>query len=246
MRRAAGQVEAEPARRARHPHRLLWSLLVLPVGFAVGLALLDFTPVLAGLCPQCFGFQEARDGIYLEVEDPEARSDFLRDYDLARSRVDEAFGADGPQPRVLVCFTKTCNSIMGGHDVHGLTFGAVLMYLAPQGRTPAIIAHELAHVALHDRIGLRAQRTFPAWVDEGIATYVSQDARFDLSARTCRPPADPLPVSAAQWRRLAGADHGRASTALYGGAACRVAQWVKAHPISGFDKLIAEHVGGGQ
>jgi hypothetical protein len=119
-----------------------------------------------------------------------------------------------------------------------MTYAAWMIYLSPNGLTTEVITHELAHVALHQRIGLHGQSQFPAWVDEGIATYISKDHRFDLHPETCVTFEQNRPQSASAWRRAAGRNEGRDSLLYYGPAGCYVAQWMKAHPITGFDSLI--------
>lgn len=225
-------------RRARIWRRVVLSVLALGLGFGIGLVVLGLTPVLAGLCPSCFGFSKVADNIYIEPGAGADGSDILRRYEIASDRVETAFGSIEAHPRVLVCFTDTCNALMGGHQTLALTYGDKLFYLGPYGHDTAIIAHELAHVVLHARLGLRGQSQFPAWVDEGLATYVSRDGRFDLDPETCDAAQVDLPVKAKDWRRFAGVEAGKYSDLYYGSAGCKVAKWLKAHPVSGVTDLI--------
>jgi len=227
--------------RARIWRRVLLSILALVTGFGIGLAVLGMTPVLAGLCPNCFGFSKVGDHIYIEPNAGADGSDILRRYEIATDRVEAAFGPIAAHPRVLVCFTQTCNALMGGHQPLALTYGDKLFYLGPYGHDTAIIAHELAHVVLHAQLGVRGQYSFPAWVDEGIATYVSGDARFDLDPATCDDAQVDLPVADHDWRRVAGYEAGKDSDLYYETAGCKVAKWLKAHPVSGLDGLIKAH-----
>lgn len=228
-------------RRKRIWHRVVLSVLALCIGFGVGLVALGLTPVLAGLCPGCFGFSKVADGIYIEPNAGADGSEILRRYGVATNRVEAAFGPIATHPRVLVCFTETCNAVMGGHKTLALTYGDKLFYLGPYGHSTAIMAHELSHTVLHARLGLRGQSGFPAWVDEGIATYVSRDPRFDLDPITCEDTRVDLPAKAKDWRRIAGREEGKFSDRYYGAAGCNVAKWMKAHPISGLDGLIETH-----
>ncbi|WP_460274521.1 eCIS core domain-containing protein [Celeribacter sp. ULVN23_4] len=221
----------------RLSHRIGLSTIALVLGIGLGLLVLGFTPVMAGVCPGCFGFQKIAPGVYSELTGPRSSKEMLRRLTLAEIRVGRVFDIE-KRPRVLICFTETCNNVMGGMDARAMAYGSHLFYLSPRGHDTEIIAHELAHVALHRQIGLRAQAHFPAWVDEGIATWVSRDPRFDLRADTCDPGLGPLPELAQDWRHSAAA---RDATA-YGQAACRVAIWMKSHPVSGINGLIAEHL----
>lgn len=239
IRRAADK----STRRGRLWRRVVLSFLALVFGFVVGLVALGLTPVLAALCPGCFGFTKIADGIYIEPNAGADGSEILRRYTVATQRVERAFGPIEKHPRVLVCFTETCNAVMGGHQTLALTYGDKLFYLGPYGHNTAIIAHELSHVVLHARLGMRGQKHFPAWVDEGIATYVSQDARFDLDPSSCEAIQEDLPTSAKDWRRTAGREAGKYSDLYYGAAGCKVANWLKAHPVSGLEGLIEAHRG---
>lgn len=220
------------SRRTRH--RLAVSALALALGFGLGLMFLGLSPVLAGVCPGCFGFKKVAPQVYSELRGPTTSKEMLRRLALAEERVEAVFGPQ-TRPRILICFTATCNNVMGGMTARAMTYGNHLFYLTPQGHDTEIIAHELTHVALHRQIGLRAQRQFPAWVDEGIAVWVSRDPRFDLNPDTCDPGAGALPLKAHDWRHSEAARNASA----YAEAGCRVAQWAKAHPVSGIEGLIA-------
>ena len=223
---------------SRHTrHRLAVSALALALGFGLGLMLLGLSPVLAGVCPGCFGFKKVAPQVYSELRGPTTSKEMLRRLALAEERVEAVFGPQD-RPRVLICYTQTCNKVMGGMTARAMTYGSHLFYLTPRGHDTEILIHELTHVALHRRIGLRAQRRFPAWVDEGIATYVSRDPRFDLNPETCDPGHGELPLKAQDWRHSAAARDASA----YAQAGCRVAQWAKSHPVSGLDGLIAQHL----
>jgi hypothetical protein len=231
----------QATRRVRILRRVVLSVLALVMGFGIGLAVFGLTPVLAGLCPSCFGFSKVADNIYIEPGAGADGREILRRYEIATTRVEAAFGPISTHPRVLVCFTDTCNAVMGGHQAFGLTYGDKLFYLGPHGHDTIIIAHELAHVVVHAQIGWRGQHSFPAWVDEGIATYVSRDTRFDLDPASCDDAQVDLPVAAKNWRHSAGLEAGKYSGLYYGSAGCRVAKWLEAHPVSGLDGLIKAH-----
>lgn len=226
------------ARRWAHPicHRLCLVLIALLGGFGLGLLALGYTPVLAGFCPGCFGFHKIGPNVYSERIGPETAGEMLRRLERAEARVAAVFGPQ-ERPQILICYTDTCHRVMGAGDVRAMTYGLHLFYLTPDGHDVEIIAHELAHVALHRQIGLKGLRYFPAWLDEGVATYVSRDPRFDLDPATCDPGGGELPLAAADWRHSDGAR----DASYYAAAGCRVARWVKAHPISGFEDMLLEY-----
>ena len=217
--------------------RLLLSLVALVCGFGGGLVALGYSAFLAGLCPTCAGFHEIAPRTYVEVRDPKRASTLLQRLEIAQARVEGHFGSF-ERPVMLFCYTPTCNKLLGDLRSRAMAYGAHLIYFGPDGQQTEILAHELAHIALHQDIGLRQLGRFPAWVDEGIATYVSRDPRFDLNAATCDPGQGALPDTARAWRRSSGASDAR----YYAQAGCRVAQWVARHPISGFDALVAAHL----
>ncbi|WP_417239487.1 eCIS core domain-containing protein [Celeribacter halophilus] len=212
-------------------------LVALGLGFGIGLGLLGRSPVLAGVCPTCFGFREIAPQVYSELRGPTTSVPLLTRLARAEARVADVFGPQA-RPRILICYTETCNKVMGDMDARAMTYGSHLFYLTPDGHDTEIIAHELTHVALHRQIGLRGQMGFPAWLDEGIAVWVSRDPRFDLNPDTCDPGQGALPIKSHDWRHSAAARDASA----YAQAGCRVAQWVKSHPVSRLDGLIARHL----
>ncbi|GAA3871555.1 hypothetical protein [Celeribacter arenosi] len=209
----------------------------LCTGFSLGLVALGYTPLLAAICPPCFGFEKAAEGLYVETRDEGFGDEMARRYARATQRVEAAMGPIATRPIVLVCLTETCNEVMGGNKTRAMTYGSRIFYLGPHGHDTDIIAHELTHVVIHQRIGLRALNRFPAWVNEGIATYVSQDARFDLDPATCLPSAQSMPENADAWRSSAGASDG----SLYADSGCLVARWLSERPAVGIMDLIAVH-----
>ncbi|ATG47372.1 hypothetical protein CEW89_07205 [Celeribacter ethanolicus] len=218
-------------------HRIALSLIALVLGFGLGLVMLGLSPVVAGVCPGCFGFKKIAPEVYSELTGPTTSDEMLRRLVFAEARVEAAFGPQ-ERPRMLICYTETCNKVMGGMEVRAMAYGSHLFYLTPKGHDTEIIAHELTHVALHRQIGLKAQARFPAWVDEGIATYVSRDPRFDLNPESCDPGQGALPEKAHDWRHSMGAR----DASFYAEAGCRVARWLKAYPVSGIEGLVGAYV----
>jgi hypothetical protein len=94
--------------------------------------------------------------------------------------------------------------------------------LSPRGLDVAILAHEMSHVELHQRLGgIRV----PQWFDEGLAVLVGDDRRYIAprgSADRCLVrPDGPLPVSLDEWLTAAGANANE-----YAQAACAVSRWL--------------------
>jgi hypothetical protein len=99
--------------------------------------------------------------------------------------------------------------------------------LSPRGIDPVIAAHELSHVAFHERLGAQ-RKQIPQWFDEGLAVLVSDDSRYLLAktaADRCRVASDEeLPSTLDAWPSAASADE-----QVYAKAACRVSRWVGVH-----------------
>lgn len=80
------------------------------------------------------------------------------------------------------------NSPMLGIDVsHGQTnFAPVLpptILIGPQGRSVDVVAHELAHAELAQRVGfVRRELSVPTWFDEGLAMQVDHREAYNFEA----------------------------------------------------------------
>ena len=98
----------------------------------------------------------------------------------------------------------------------------VCVFIGPKGRSVDVVAHELVHAEVFERVGPWARATqLPVWFDEGLAMQVDYREAYDLSenfdtsfVRTLASPADFY---------TAGED---ALTMNYGSAKVEVARWV--------------------
>ena len=204
------------------------SLLLVLLG---ALALLAPASI-AYACPACYGLARVAPGLHVERGAPAEDVRALReDVGEARDRVAAFYGGRTAEPTILACHGEACDARLGGTGARAQAFGARFVHLSPRGWSGTILAHELAHIELHARIGFRAMalETLPAWFDEGLAVIVSRDGRhLDFSedgSIVCRATPDgALPETRAAWGREAGSG-GRP---LYAMAACRVAGWLEA------------------
>ena len=166
--------------------RFAYASLALILGFTIGLAAMGFSPVLAALCPKCFGFEKlststalpAQHRVYIEAGHEAEAQALAQHYVKAIDKVGTALAPFEKHPILLSCVTARCHALMGGHKALAITYGTALIYFSPKASQPHIVTHELSHVALHRKLGLKALGDFPTWVDEGIATYISQDRRL--------------------------------------------------------------------
>lgn len=185
----------------------------------------------AAVCPACYGFQEARSGIYVQKKTgDDERVAIVGTIDEARTKLTEFWGPLEAKPRILVCSDDDCFRRLGGGGRRGMSLFDRVAVLSPRGSNATIAAHELSMNELHHRIGLWAFATgrMPVWFDEGIAMYSSNDLRY-LSpagqANRCLVPAPAyLPTGMFEWNKTALVDH-----QLYAKAACRTTEWIASH-----------------
>jgi hypothetical protein len=194
-----------------------------------------FAPAAAAYaCPRCYGLTEAAPGIYVEARSSEAERARLVDRVAAAEGRVAAFYAKrlATRPTILACVSRACDRRLGGGGAKARAYGATFIHVSPGGWNATILAHELAHIELHERIGWRAlvSGALPAWFDEGLAVVVSRDPRYlsldgDGTEACLEPASDDLPASAREWGREAG----RADRPVYAMAACRVLYWLRGH-----------------
>ena len=215
------------------PRWLVATLVIaaaLPVTL-VAMALWSYPALAAALCAGCIGMERVEPHLVVDPAMPTAdRKPLTRLRLAARVEVETALGPIRTMPTLVVCSSTACDARMGGPGerrgarAQTLTtpFGTAIR-LGPTALDRTIISHELAHVRVHELVGLRRQITgdVPAWFDEGIATLVSRDPRHTTGA--C-PAAIALPVSPYDWAAASGRD-----AKLYARAACAVRAWLAAN-----------------
>lgn len=201
---------------------IAFSCAALLLGASVSL-IYALPAVAAGLCPACYGMQKLQANLYSDTHNP----DIAPTINAARARVTVVWGKTQSDPLILACHTPDCDHRMGGRGALGMSYGTSVIHLSPAGLTESIVAHELAHAELHHRLGPWRWWTseVPAWLDEGIAVLVSQDARHLNRPTVCEGLTnDNLPQTAKDWRRRARAEH----DLLYTQAACAAQDWLAA------------------
>ena len=194
------------------------AVLVLTASLFAAYAL----PALAaGLCPACYGLKKLGPNLYSDAPS----LDIAQTIAAAKARHGAVWGAPKSNPVILACQTVACDLRLGGRGALGMSYGSWVIHLSPAGLNATIAAHELTHAELHDRLGLWGwwSGKVPAWLDEGIAVHVSQDARYLNRPKDCAGlTTQDLPQTAKEWRRRARAEHER----LYTQAACVAQDWL--------------------
>jgi hypothetical protein len=102
----------------------------------------------------------------------------------AKTRIQKMFGA--PRAKPLMVFLKNPATIFtfksNGYGSTHFVGPRVCVILGPQGTNVDVVAHELLHAELFERIGpWRRFSEIPAWFDEGLAMQVDFRSRYDSS-----------------------------------------------------------------
>ena len=199
----------------------------------VGAVAWTYPALAAAVCAPCAGLERVTPTLVVEPSmDAATRAELLATREAASQRVADFFGTRSPalDGAVLVaCVTEACDRRLGGRGPRATAYSTPVLTairLSPRGLDRTIVAHELAHVAIHERAGHARQRSgaFPAWFDEGLAVIVSRDTRYVREGRATRCAPGALPSNPHDWAALTGRE-----PMIYADAACRVLRWLQAH-----------------
>lgn len=174
-----------PLKRGRCINRWFVSMLVL----------LLLPPVLA--CAHYAVFPEATRSIlidysafqkqgevYFSPTTPEAlRQTMLQTIGLANARVTTFWGSKLSHPKIIFCETdeayQTYGNKFGTPAANHLNLFGSYIVVSKDGLDFDIIAHEICHAELQQRIGWRRREfKIPAWFDEGLAMQVDERAKY--------------------------------------------------------------------
>ena len=213
--------------------RLALSVGVL-LAIMTGAVAWAYPTLAAAACPGCYGMERVAPGLIVEASmETEVRRRVTSDLAAAHATVAAFYdGLDIDMPAVIVaCATEPCDRRLGGlgarATIYSTPFGSAIR-VAPRGLDRTILTHEMAHVALHRRIGVHRQMSgaVPAWFDEGLAILISKDARYIRPGRgrerCVEEPDGPLPANPFEWAPLSGRD-----PMVYAKAACAVVLWME-------------------
>lgn len=230
--------------------RAIWiALLVVIVGvIAYALA---FPAIAVLVCAPCYGMEQVNGRLVVERAMPAQQRRVLQNSLANADTIVRGFyGHTSRKPFVVVCATRDCDARLGGTGVNALTISGpyfTVVRVSSNGIETGFLAHELAHVEFHDRVGLKyLHRNVPAWFDEGLAVIISGDRRFirggTTPAQRCRGSATArLPSDGGEWTQRA-----MQNPAIYADAACRTLNWMERHGgKAGTLAVIAELARGG-
>lgn len=85
------------------------------------------------------------------------------------------------RPKVVFCSSQECFSAFGFNKAAGKSIGGFGVVMAPRGWTPFYLKHELIHQWQSENYGALSVWRSPSWIIEGMAYYLSDDPRKELS-----------------------------------------------------------------
>jgi len=212
-------------------HAIIWLLSLALI--TAGIVTLMLRPAAAAVCPQCFGLQDAGEGIYLQSGMDEVhRARAHAAVDAALARVAGFYGPLRHRPRMLVCGDDACYHHIGGAANSAVgSLGDFSLYVSSQGVNPVYIAAGLSRAELAGRVGFWKFNlgAVPIWFDEGVAVVVADDPAYLLPpGRGDRCKAGPfpdMPATPTEWQE----EIQQEGDVLYAQSACKVDMWMVEH-----------------
>ena len=113
------------------------------------------------------------------VDQPEMADKAKQLFNESRENVATFYGPARSKPVIVMCTTISCQNKFGLRPL-GLAVGRRTVLLAPNGMNTTILTHELLHIELRENYGIQDMFNprFPSWFDEGLASYLSLDERY--------------------------------------------------------------------
>lgn len=185
------------------------------------------------LCPACSGFRQVAPRIYVDQQATDAQiGAALQDLATAEGLVLDFYPERRSGAVWLLCLSGECG-VRTSPTPLAMAYMNLFVFVYPEGATPTILAHELAHTELHQRAG-SSRRFFsqavPTWFDEGLAVYISHDTRYldveNGAVTGCKAGNWPQPPSDQRTFRRLGATE---AEAIYTASACQVIDWIDRH-----------------
>lgn len=126
------------------------------------------------------------DGVLVETgsSHPDQPAVVQRLLSNAKGRIGEAFGDPRSVPTVVFFNSATSFWPLQLNEYGSTQFigPKTCVLIGPKGRNVDVVAHELMHAEIADRIGVRAKfADLPTWFDEGLAMQVDFRPEYDLA-----------------------------------------------------------------
>lgn len=102
----------------------------------------------------------------------------------SRARIENTFGGMQSAPLVVVFAEPFARSFRLNMTASTAPLpGRACVLVGPQGRNIDVLAHELVHAEVYERVGFwNRWMNIPVWFDEGIAMQVDHRSHFELAA----------------------------------------------------------------
>ena len=156
------------------------------IALGLGLATLAYAVPGATACAlvEYTGLESLPDRILVEPGSSAPERDRLLDLiSKARARIENTFGTPHAKP-IVVFFQDTQFFWPLKLNAYGSTSfigSRACIMVGPKGQNLDVVAHELMHAELFERVGyLRRFTEVPVWFDEGIAMQVDFRPRYEL------------------------------------------------------------------
>ncbi|NJK44750.1 MAG: hypothetical protein HC933_11100 [Pleurocapsa sp. SU_196_0] len=165
--------------------RLILATIAAVVIFGTATLAFAFPATVACALIEYAGLEVLPNGTRLQTSSTSTERKAIVDLEAqARTRIENVFGAPRAKPMVVflnnpaTIFTFRSNGYGSTHFVGS----RACVIIGPEGTNVDVIAHELMHAELFDRLGpWRRSSQIPAWFDEGLAMQVDFRARYDSS-----------------------------------------------------------------
>jgi hypothetical protein len=173
----------------KHSPRIVTALLIVALTLAIvgmGALILAVTIPGAVACTliKFVGLQSLPSGILVEPAIPaQEQASYLTLVSEARARIERTFGAPRAEPIVVFFEDPRVFGPLNINIIASTSYipGRVCTLVGPKGQNIDIIAHELMHAELCERVGYwRRLAEIPVWFDEGVAMQLDLRPRFEL------------------------------------------------------------------
>lgn len=136
-------------------------------------------------CPTCNGLTEISENVFTDA--PQKAVSLNKIVSRSRQTTAAFFGRNMSKPKIVLCTSNACTKIFVKRMGRGHSIADAYILLSPSGANQTILTHELVHAEIYKRLAFTRRPTLmddriPTWFNEGLATYLSEDARYSNNA----------------------------------------------------------------